>query len=338
MAITAANGSALSLDHGGGSSFQISAAGQVDIAAEAAQAMNIGTTQGNLSLSTTTSGDFDVTSAGGVAITAANGSTLSVDHGGGSSFQINATGQVDIAAEASQRINLDTTSANLELSTTTSGAIKLDAAGSITLESDDDSKLEMIANAAGSGKTLLIQANNSNNAAGSDADIVLKAKTKIQIGDSATYGSTLLEFQHLAEFQRSGGYPAVAGENLATGDAVRVGYDQGNSETRFFKAANNDGADVNRVVYGIVAAPANAGDPVAIQSVAGTLCSSALSGLADTDIGKSVFLGTGGALTLTAPTASGTSVFKVGYIVGHNTGAGSTATIHLAPEFVAKRP
>ena len=291
-----------------------------------------------MNLTTQGGGAFDITSDGSVAITAKDGSALSLDHGGGSAFTIGQAGSMGINAESGAAIGVGATSADISISTATSGTIALNSAGSLSMESDDDSKLEMVVNAAGAGKTLLINANNTNNQNGSDADIVLKAKSKIQIGDSGSYSDTQIELQHFTEFQRSGGYATTAGEALAAGDLVMAKYDNVNGETRFYKAANNAASDAERIVYGIVATPANAGDHAVVQSVVGTLCKTALSGLQSGDVGKTVFLGTAGALTLTAPTASGTSVFKVGYIVGHDTGAGSTAEIHLASAFIAKRP
>ena len=57
--------------------------------------------------------------------------------------------------------------------------------------------------------------------------------------------------------------------------------------------------------------------------------------IADADRGKFVFLGgVAGALTLTAPTASGTTVWRMGTIVDRNAGK---AVVLWNPQYVSKR-
>jgi filamentous hemagglutinin len=122
--ITAADGQALSINHGGGSALNINATGQIDLTGESASAVNIGSTGANLSLSTTTSGEIDLTSAGAVDINATGNVTID-----GADVTIDAVNgfSIDAAAGAS---NVSVAGANLTLSTTTSGNVILDAASS----------------------------------------------------------------------------------------------------------------------------------------------------------------------------------------------------------------
>jgi len=116
---------------------------------------------------------------------------------------------------------------------------------------------------------------------------------------------------------------------VAIGDAIMAA-DIGGG-TILGKAANNSTPELARVI-GISASVSAAGVPVMMHSVHGAITPTAMTILAG-DVGKEVFLGTGGALTFTAPTASGTTVFRVGYAAAAAGGA-----VLFAPQFVAKRP
>ena len=177
--------------------FNLESALAIDLLADTASTFQVVT--GNLTLSTTTSGDLAVSSAGkldldGVAveidssgamdITAADGQTLSLNHGGGSAFAINATGQIDITSESASAFNIGSTSANLSLSTTTSGeidltsagAIDLNASGAMTLDSTDTSNFTMTANDT-DAKTFDIKALNSGSGSGI---LALTGKTSVK--------------------------------------------------------------------------------------------------------------------------------------------------------------
>lgn len=313
---------------------------------------NLTTDSGNLLLSTTTSGNIAVTSAGAVDVD--GGSVLidatldmSLDAAQSSNFTVTGSGQslaLSVAGGGAQQliassagtganaIRLDAAAGGIDADA--AGSIAMDAAGAMSLQGGAASDLTMSGNDAGP-LTLILEANNAGAGTGS---LVLKGSDQIQIGDSASYAQSSIQMQHWTDFQQSAGYVVTAGETLAIGDAVVAKYDGGSASVRYFKAANNAGADDERNVYGIVAQAGNAGDTVFLQSIQGSKMRSAMSGLATSDNGKPVYLGAAGALTLTAPTASSTTVFRVGYIASHNGGPAGTAQIHFAPQFIAKRP
>ena len=168
--------------------------------------------------------------------------------------------------------------------------------------------------------------------------MVLKANSEIKLGDSQTYGTASISSEHFHTFRNSGGFEFTAGEAIAQGDAVVVKYDGVNTEARVYKAANDAAADNERVIYGLAGHAASAGASVKVASVAGTLVATKLTGLGTADTGAPLFLDTAGGLTKTAPTASGTSVFRAGYVANHNAGPGGAAIMLLAPQFIAKRP
>jgi hypothetical protein len=215
------------------------------------------------------------------------------------------------------------------------GGITVDTTGALSIDSADTTNLTMTANAVGS-KTLTVEANN---AGAGGAVLALKAETSVQLGDSTSYSTALIETQNFVNIKRSAGLSIVAGETLAVGDALVAEYDSGSASVRYFKAANNAATDAERNVHGIaLSSAASAGNAATMGSISGVSVSTALTGLVTGDVGKTVYLGTGGALTLTAPTASGTTVFKVGYIISHNGGPSSTAVVLFQPQFIAKNP
>lgn len=119
------------------------------------------------------------------------------------------------------------------------------------------------------------------------------------------------------------------GTGVALGDAI-IATDIGGG-TILGKAANNGTSAVARVI-GIAASTSAAGVPVMMHSVHGAITPTALT-IASGDVGKEVFLGVGGGLTFTPPSASGTTVFRVGYAAAVAGGA-----VMFAPQFIAFRP
>jgi len=116
---------------------------------------------------------------------------------------------------------------------------------------------------------------------------------------------------------------------VTLGDAI-IATDIG-AGTILGKAANNGTSAVARVI-GIAASTSAAGVPVMMHSVHGAITPTALT-IASGDVGKEVFLGVGGGLTFTPPTASGSTVFRVGYAAAVTGGA-----VMFAPQFIAFRP
>ncbi len=302
---------------------------------------------GNLTFQTTTSGnlvidsvqlldinagtDVEVDAQWGISLDAKKLSNFTVT-GSGESLNLAAAGggaqrlTVISAGTGADAVYVQSSAGGIDVDS--AGAVTIDAAGVLSLDSGDDSNFTMTANVAGPAfKTLTLEAANSNTGG---ANLALKAKGVVQLGDSTAYGTALIQAQNFLAFQQAAGLDVVAGEGLAVGDAVVAKWDAGTSSVRYFKASNAAGSDLERNVHGIAQTLAGAaGAKFRMGSVTGTIMNTALAG-ASADVGKVVFLGTGGALVTTAPTGAGTSVFRVGYV------ATNTGKIMFQPQFVAK--
>jgi hypothetical protein len=86
---------------------------------------------------------------------------------------------------------------------------------------------------------------------------------------------------------------------------------------------------------GIATTGANSGAVGVMHTVCGVTVPTDLGWVAG-DTGKFVFLGATGALTKTAPTASGTVTWRMGTIVDKT--AGAKSVILWNPQYVSKRP
>lgn len=132
------------------------------------------------------------------------------------------------------------------------------------------------------------------------------------------------------------GYRFTASEAINTNDIVCIL--QGNTSGKIAQA-DADGTN-RKTVLGIAGSAAAAdGDTVQVISVAGTVFAMKMTAApATTDIGKVVYLSaTAGQGTLTAPTASGTDVYRVG-ILATADGASTTPNVVFQPAFIASNP
>jgi len=327
----------------GGMTVDTQSGGAISLDAVGA-ASNFTVDGGDLTLSTLTSGNLVLASAGnidadGAIVTVDATAGISLDAATASNFTVTGSGQnlsIGVAGGGAQQLILGSagTGADAVRLVASAGGIDADAAGAISLVSTAlASDFTLNAN-SGSNSTLTIE---SKNAGAGQAILSLKAENTIVIGDNSTYPSAFISVNHFAAFAGAAGYDAEAGEALVVGNAVVAKWDAGAGKVRYFKAANDAVGDVSRNVHGIVGSPAGAaGNMFRLQSVAGLRVTTALTGLADSDTAKPVFLGTAGALTLTPPTTSGSSVFRVGFIVSHNGGPASTAVVQYQPQFIAK--
>jgi len=245
----------------------------------------------------------------------------------GSAFDVQASGKINMesASAGADSIVINASDAAGSVDIDAGDDIMMDAGGDLAMAGANAVSLKLLANDA-ADKMLVIDAQNAGAGMGT---LHIDADNLIQIGDSNTAGLSI-DLQNFVEFKRSAGHQVKAGEAIASGDAVYVKYDT--DGPRYFKAANNAASEDERIVVGIAGSAASAGAFFSLMCVSGLLSSTALNP-ANIDIGKPVYLGTAGALTLTAPTASGSTVFRIGYVADTQAGL-----IHFAPQFIAKRP
>ena len=245
----------------------------------------------------------------------------------GGNFNVDSSAKItlDAAAAAADAIVINASDAGGSVDIDAGDDIMADAGGDLSMSGANAVNLKLLANDA-ADKTLTIDAQNT----GAGAGILhLDANNLIKIGDANTAGLSI-DLQNFVEFGRSGGHQVKAGEAISAGDAVYVKYDT--DGPRYFKAANDAASDDERIVVGIAGSAASAGAFFSLMCISGLRSATALNP-ANSDIGKPVYLGTAGALTLTAPTAAGSTVFRVGYVAHTQSGA-----IHFMPQFIAKRP
>jgi hypothetical protein len=253
-------------------------------------------------------------------------SASSLDFEGGN-FNVDSSAKItlDAAAAAADAIVIHASDAGGSVDIDAGDDIMADAGGDLSMSGANAVNLKLLANDA-ADKTLAIDAQNSGAGAGV---LHLDADNLIKIGDANT-GGLSIDLQNFVEFGKSGGHQVKAGEAISAGDAVYVKYDT--DGPRYFKAANDAASDDERIVVGIAGSAASAGAFFSLMCISGLRSATALNP-ANSDIGKPVYLGTAGALTLTAPTAAGSTVFRVGYVAHTSSGA-----IHFMPQFIAKRP
>ena len=329
----------------GGMTVDTESGGAISLDAKGA-ASNFSVDGGNLTLSTLTSGNLVLASVAnvdmdGVAITVDATAGISLDAATASNFTVTGAGEsltlaaagggaqqlvLNSAGTGSDALRVNASAGGLDIDAA-AGGITVDTTGVLSLDAGDTTNLTMAANDA-SAKFLTIEANNSNG--GGTAQVLVKAKDIIQLGDANTYASAFIQANHFLVFGSSGGLAGEAGEVLAIGDAVVAKWDAVNSKVRYYKAANNAATDMERNVHGIVqSAAAAAGNVFKLGTVSGTIMTTALAG-ASADVGKPVFLGTGGALTTTPPNTAGSSVFRVGFV------ASDAGKLLFQPQFIAK--
>lgn len=344
-ALTLQSGSS-AMTHSAGGAYDVNAAGAVTIDSSGST-IGIGTDNvtGDISIGTQGARDIVIGSASATTATI-DAVAVSVDATNSSNFTVTGSAQnltlaaagggaqqvaLTSAGTGADAVRVNASAGGIDIDAS-AGGVAVDTTGTLSLDGGDSTDLTMSSNSA-SNKTLVLEAKNAGAGNGS---LSLKAKTSINLGDAA-YPSASISTLHFLGIGVSAGISATAGETIATGDAVVIKYDGAN--TRFFKASNNAVAEAERNVFGVAQSPAAAaGNKFNLGSVSGVSAFTALTGLVTGDVGKTVYLGTGGALTLTAPTASGTTVFKVGYVLSHDGGPTSTAVLFLQPQFIAKNP
>jgi hypothetical protein len=122
------------------------------------------------------------------------------------------------------------------------------------------------------------------------------------------------------------GFGSLAAVGLAVGDVVFA-----SSATEVGKAGRTNANSPIGIV--MEAENANPGAQVFLHTAHGLRCTTAF-GVVAGDIGKYLYLDSAGAMTLTAPIASGDYVWRLGTIVSQD---GGNAVLCWAPQFIARR-
>lgn len=296
----------------GASASDITIAAQMTVETTAAGA-NLVLTSANIMDINAPSGSLDAdalsmtldATAGGISIDATDASNFTVT-GGTLMLQTNVTGHIQVwSAE-----NVDMNAADVLIDAT--AGISLDAAAA--------------SNFSVAGFALTLSTSTAGNIEITSADDIVFS------GDKAKFSATPVEFGSYA------GVDVILGE--AFSGAGLIGCWQSDAGTpKFYLSANNDASDDKRVVAAVGQLAGAANDHILAASVPGTLvpCKFAGTGPGAASVGKPVYLGTAGEVTLTAPTASGTTVYRVGYLAS-GSAVGGLFSVLFAPQFIAKRP
>lgn len=200
--------------------------------------------------------------------------------------------------ESQQNLILQSNSADIQGSA---------ASGAIDLSAANDSQFSV----TGAGQSLLLesQSGSMDLRADTGADHFLTLDGKINIAKDVGVG-----------------VGSLAAAALQVGEVVFA-----SSGTEVNKADRTNADCPIGIVMEGGAAP---GDNVFIHTVHGAKAKTDLNAVAG-DVGKFLYLDANGAMTMTAPVASGDYVWRLGCIVGIDT---NKAIIMWAPQFIAKRP
>lgn len=310
--------------NGGGIDINSVAAVTID----SASASNFTVAGANLTLSTTTSGNIDVTAAG--------------------TFSIDGTGASNVTADTGNLTVSTTTSGNLVLTSvddvdlTAGGELDVGAAsadiditGVLAINSGDTTNLTMDAD-ADAIKTLTIQSNNTNVGASAEAHVVIDAddvvkltqanndrlivnSNGINLGGASVSVNTILDQDDMS---------ADSATALATQQSIKAYVDNSLLAKVDVTVMTKDGGTT--INNGDVVAIDSSGEAIQASNAAAStanvvgICVDVTSNTVSviqtgvsTDVttvaGSRYFLGTGGAVTTTAPTGSGEVVYQIGF-------------------------
>jgi hypothetical protein len=306
--------------------FELDATGFVSIAA--ASASDFSVAGANLTLETSgIAGDIILNAA---KILDFNGDSLDIDVTQGATLDAGAGISIDAGAasnlSAAGDLTVEATGLGSDLILSAADILNVDA---VSMEFDATGAISLDAAAASNfsvtGFALTLNTTTAGNIEITSADDIVFS------GDKAKFSATPVEFGSFA------GVDVVLGE--AFSGAGLVGCWSSDAGTpKFFLSANNDASDDKRVVAAVGQLAGSADDHILAASVPGTLvpCKFA-SGPGAANVGQPVYLGTAGQVTLTAPTASGTTVYRVGYLAT-GSAVGGLYNVLFAPQFIAKRP
>jgi|GEM_PF-4834260 len=263
------------------------------VASNAAGGIDVDAGTGGITIDSTGTFLIDGATSSNVTVTgSAQSLTLAAAGGGAQKVLVQSAGTgvdaIDLVASAGgfsidgvAASNVSVTSANLTLSTITSGVVNLTAAGNLQISANGNATTWPTA--AGAASTVL-----TNDGAG-----------------TLTWSAPSFSFVDVA---------SVAQQNLLLGDLVR--YVDNGSTPNVQKADSNDTARQGPVGFAVAAASATAAVTIRIAGVASV--PAALFDAAPTaaDVGKRVFMSAllPGQITLTAPSATNDVVQRVGIL------------------------
>ena len=302
--ITTTSVVAIDIDGSGAVSIN-SSAGAVNIANDAVnQAVNIAT-----------AGTRTVTLGSATATVDVNSAGLTVD---ATTLSLDATGAS----------NLTVTGADLTIGTATSGALTVESAGAFSA-GDGVAQLEY----DGTGVATIECLANTNTAL-TIQDTSGTPKTYLTV--RTTTGQESVRFNEKAILMAQDGNTPLgqlitAGGTFSAGAPLAV-----NGTSGQYEAADANGTGTLNTVIGVAIGSGTAGNPT-LMATHGIVTTTFDGTVATTDIGKFAYLsGTAGQASLTAPSASGDRVYKVGVVV--QASGTTSAQISVQPQFLYDIP
>lgn len=263
---------------------------------------------------------------------------------------------ITVGNAASTQLNLNADDVNV------SGATTLDLVGATiqigantdagkTINIGASSQANPITIDAGTGAFGIQSAANSTiEVNGSNGDGINLNLTAVNAAGPAFINLTadVVSFSASAEFTQGAGIAGTAGEALSEGRVVVLADDPNSTGNAVFLHATADAAsDAQRAIHATTFSSMSDGDQMNFGGVAGTVSNLQFAGgnPAAANIGANVYLYAAGAtaadkgkVTLTAPTGSGETVFKVGVVASSTAVNTNYFPVLIQPQFIAKRP
>jgi len=292
---------------------------------------------GNTIVTDTTNGDFDVSGTEAISLDAGAASNFTVDSAD-LTLSTTTSGELDLTSAGLMDINAG---ANLDLDVT--GTMDLDSTGAFSIDGTGASNVT-----ADSGNLTLSTTTSGTLDMTSAADIQMTFATNtasaMVIDDGtndfmtfdSTTGSLAVEVNQFLDIVGSGaGITLTAGTTITAGQLVTIEDTTGD----VILADSNTGTTIDGLCIGVAAEGATATNPVKIYTVPGGLVQVTFAAAPPAARnGDPVFVSqTAGQATLTAPTGSGNVVYVVGILQGAD-GVTTTPTVVYQPQFISIRP
>jgi len=260
-----------------------------------------------------------------------DGSAVSIDAKDAGSINIGTS--TDVSSDTSP-INVGTSASarTISIGNASSTALNLDA---------DDINMSSASTMDLVSPALTVDAN------GTDANGITLDLKATNAGGAAfiDMSADRVKIDATAEFSEEAGISGVAGEALLKGRVCVFKNDAGTGKVYF--ATADATSDDERALHATTFMDGTANVDANYGGVAGTLSNLQFAGTAPAaaDIGKVIYLHAAGAtvadkgkVTLSAPTASGATVFKVGILRSATAVDTNYFPVMIQPQFIAKRP